>query len=263
MAVMVKVPAMLVAIALTLTTIPGYTETTIVHMVQHSVRNHLEPLIPSFEAQFPGVKVVLEGPFPATEYVDKLTARIAANLEPDVTDLFYSLAVPFRDAGMFEDLQPWFDRDLKISLKDFVPAAIQSSSHPRYGIWGMPWNMYVLHPIYNDTMFAEAGLADPWSMGKAWTWDTLKEFGGKLTRIDSDGQVQTIGIGSSPTLGRQVQLVNQAGGHIWDQSVQPWESLLLSDPVRIGMTYYIDLFERGIAALVGPGFTSGKVGIEL
>lgn len=242
---------------------PVLAQTELVHMLHHAgLREELELLIPSFEERFPGVKVILEGPLGSQAYTDQLVARVAVGQAPDLTDLWYSLAVPFRDADLFEDLRPWFDRDPEISLSDIVPAALQSSTTEPYGLWGFPWNMFVLHPIYNKSMFDDAGLIHPWDDPGGWNWDTLQEYGRLLTRIDGEGNVETIGLRSSPTLGRQNQFIYQAGGHFWNSESEPWESYFLSEPVRTALSFYVDLFERGIAA-TSPGFTSGNVGIEL
>jgi multiple sugar transport system substrate-binding protein len=260
--------SVLVLLLIALCTSAVSAQRTIVHYVYlgSGLMKTLEGLAEKFEAQNPGVNIEFIGAASDTEFVDKLSTMIAGGQTPDIIEAYFSLAQPYLKAGLLEDLRPWFDRDRSISTSDFIPAAIAGNSTADGMIWGFPWRMWILHPIYNETMFLQAGLELPSANPGAWTWSRLREYGQKLTRRSGDGTVETWGMGIWPYIGRDEVFVVQAGGTFWDPK-NPTRGLWLSEPVRTGLGFMVDMHKQGIVKASGidggPSFTQGKVGMEL
>lgn len=169
-------------------------ETIITIAMQDWVAEALTPtVLADFEAQHPGVKVVINKVGDAAYYTpaaysieDHLDGAESYARSADVLYITeYSLSVETTRAGYFLDLAPLINADPNFNANDFFPAIWQSFQWDN-GIWALPAGASITLLVYDKTAFDEAGLTYPTS---TWTMDDLLNAARALTQKDEQGKI--------------------------------------------------------------------------
>lgn len=202
----------------------------------------LEETAAKYEALHPGVKIDLQY-VPSAQYLDVITVRAASGVPVDVYQLYPSIATQIIESGLVMDLHPFFAADLDVKLSDFVPFAIEAFTYNGM-LWGFPAAAYPLINFYNVDMYQQNGLRTPNELGKEFTWEKFVDAAKKMTKDNNgDGVMDQYGVFTSNDLWRWFVYVNQAGGQVLNRLNNPDKSLFLTQPVRIGLKFFIDLFQ--------------------
>jgi multiple sugar transport system substrate-binding protein len=154
--------------------------------VDQSVYDEVEA---RFKERYPNVTV--ENNFtPITtwsDYVNKLTAQVAAGEAPDVINIAVEGFRLGLDKNLFAPLDGYLknDPEAKKLVKDIDPRLVSTfeDDGSRYLI-PSTWNTMLIY--YNTKMFAEAGIERP---SADWTWDDFLEISQKLTTGSGSSKV--------------------------------------------------------------------------
>ena len=119
--------------------------------------------------------------------------------------------------------------------------------------------------FYNKSLIEEAGLEVP---QENWTWDDLIELATALTTYDEDGNVKTMGMGSS--YGPSIPIIYAFGGSVLDDMIDPTEVTIYSDETIQAFQFLQDATNKygfmpddtDKSYLTG-GFTSGDIGMYI
>lgn len=218
----------------------------------------VEPLIPGYLEQNPGVEVELISPSGSYEEFVQLqlasgadvdlfafSARSsAAMIEQGVVSPVLPRAMGLSDYGEFVDQYlPGIEPVLRLGMDNYYQIPTQISS---YGLF------------YNKDHLLEAGLDEPPT-----TWEELGELSLRLTQIDGNGVVLRHGLGFVSVSGTYygstwpITFMRQAGIEPFDSDGRPQ----FSRPESIeAIDTFVQMFRTG-RAQVAPyaAFTSGKV----
>ncbi len=150
-------------------------------------------LFEPFEAQHPGVKVVVADPgqdyyFPsAAEDIQKHLD--GAQKYASTADVLYvdthMASVEATRAGYFLNLAPLISGDNFFNTDDFYPKVLQSAQWDD-ATWYVPASVYVGMMMYDAKAFDKAGLTYP---SEKWTFDEFATAVRALTVYDKDGKV--------------------------------------------------------------------------
>lgn len=133
----------------------------------------LNYMLQEFNKKYPYITVepVFQGAY--TDLQKKLSAAMAANDVPAVTNVEVSALANFADGGAFEDLTPYIKRD-KIDLNDFSKGMLQAYAFNNTQ-YGFPLIVSTSVMVYNKTMFDKLGVKPPEK------WSEIEEFNKKVT----------------------------------------------------------------------------------
>lgn len=120
---------------------------------------------------------------------DKYQIALAAGIPPDVVIWNLDYVQANAKLGLLTDLTPFVERD-GIDMSDYFPGAVEVAKYQNR-FYAIPFNPDTRPLYYNRALFAEAGL-DPNTPPER--WEDLKEFARKLTRVDSQGSYERLGI---------------------------------------------------------------------
>ncbi|MGI6083095.1 MAG: ABC transporter substrate-binding protein [Limnochordia bacterium] len=165
---------------------------------------------------------------------EKFLVMIAGGVSPDVLDLPTHGAGSAVADGLFLDLRPYLTRERRLADK-FPKPMLDALTSPDGTLFMLPIEAYSIVTWYNLDMLNGAGLTPPAQLGQKWNWDTMREYGRKLTKRNADGSVQVWGLDrvrSRP----YIQTV-QAGGNFFDRDIFPTQSRILSEPVIAGVEF--------------------------
>ncbi len=179
-------------------------------------------LFDSFEAEHPGVKVVIvpignDAYFaPAANDLEKhLDAAQKYASYADVTYIAsYSMSVEATRAGYFLNLAPLINSDASFNTDDFFPKIWQSVQWDD-GIWYIPVSASINVLVYDANAFDKAGLAYP---NEKWTFDELANAARTLTTHHQDGSIDVPGFQAyNPAM----FFYGFTGQSLYDSSVSP------------------------------------------
>jgi multiple sugar transport system substrate-binding protein len=178
-------------------------------------------------------------------FMDKLAVMSAAGSAPDAVHIAGYMLGELAENRIIEPVPT----DIAgIIRKSFLPGAIDLV---RYGgkLWGYPTEYMPRAMAYNNTLFAQAGLADE----SPATWDDLGAYGRKLTKADADGVITQTGFAITAATGSQVswgQLFSFAyplGGRFLSEDGR--RVAFNSEPVRKTLDFFQDLVTAGAGAV--------------
>ena len=192
------------------------------------------------EAQFQGAYA---------ELLQKLLAGLAAGAVPDVVLLDSPFVGLFAKDGALVSLDSYVAGDKSgFDLKDYIPGLLQDGY---YGgsLYALPFMRSTPLIYYNADLFKEVGLPDR----APDTWQELREFSKKLTKVASDGTVERYGT-AFPLSRSSAHWYFQAavyanGGQVSDddfgihleeapamEAAQLWQDMVFKDKTAIGST---------------------------
>lgn len=135
----------------------------------------------SFEAAYPGVKIVQDTLPAGQNYFEKLQTLIAADTMPDCYDMWEGYIQPYAEAEALMNLDPFFDADPLVSKDDLVPAAVEGGGWQGsiyafcQGFMPGPISLF-----FNKDHFDAAGVEYPTN---DWTWDDMRAAAEQLTSV--------------------------------------------------------------------------------
>ncbi len=177
--------------------------------------NQVEERLRAFEEAHPGVEVEVFAVAGSGAFRDRILSMIAAGTAPDLFMMSRAYQFDFHGKGVFEPLDRYIQNDPNIDFDEYLG---RSQIDVDGQIWGIPEHGGGLTIGYNEARFAEAGLADPWTLYKQdeWTYDTYLESARRLSR-DTNGDGVNDLFGSSAWTGQQelTALVSAFGGQMF------------------------------------------------
>jgi multiple sugar transport system substrate-binding protein len=212
-----------------------------------SVFNDMKPLVAQ---QAPGLTVKLETP-PDNIY-EKLQVALAGNVGPDTTVINMPWGVPMITKGMWRNLRDYLKSDAetqRILNEEFAKPAIQSYTF-KGDLYAVPVTSESIVLWYNEDKIKQAGLTPPAEIEDdpaKWNWDTLLEYGRKLTKgTGRDRESYGIHVYGTPgDYGLQSgwgNLVYSNGGRIVSEDGEKW--VLNSPEGRAALQYAMDTFMK-------------------
>ncbi|NLN19670.1 MAG: extracellular solute-binding protein [Firmicutes bacterium] len=240
-----EICAVVLSVVLAAASLAGAATTKVVHVMA----DHGEPFLEflnerarAFEAKYPDVEVEVFAQ--QTDYTTKVQLLIAAGTQVDVLDSTHSfMAFSFTDS--LADLMPYVKAE-KINLdRDMLPFA-QLVLMKDGKLYGIPSQLYGVVASYNRTYFDEIGVTPLRKLGEEWTWDWLRNNGGRLLKdIDGDGILETGAVTFSASFINVSPTIHQAGGSMFDSYIHPRRVNMMHPAVRTGLGFYVELTQRG------------------
>lgn len=189
----------------------------------------LQQMVDTFNEANPDLFVTLSQ---VPDYDTKLQVSMAGGSPPDV---FYVDAFKFHDlqgAGALEPLGDQIENP-----DDFYPN-LRAAFTAADTFYCAPKDFSTLALIYNKTLFADAGVAEPTA---DWTWDDLSAAAEALTK--EDGSVY--GLTLSADLARWLAFLYQAGGTMTNADNT---AMTLDTPeAKQAIDFYVNLVKDGFA----------------
>jgi ABC-type glycerol-3-phosphate transport system substrate-binding protein len=141
-----------------------------------------------FSALYPDIVVEARTLASANALTDHITVRLAAGDPPDIADTVVRVYYPWADANMLVDMQPYLNESGV--LQRILPGLVQSKLY-KGKLYSAPTTVDPFLTAFDVRMFAEAGIADPYTMSQQgnWNWETGLAAAKKLTRRTADGVV--------------------------------------------------------------------------
>lgn len=172
-------------------------------------------IVDAFNASSDEAEIELEQlPGGWTEYVQKITALIAAGSPPDIGRIGAAFVPQFVSKGQLADLKPQIDAEL--NMDDYYESAFKECEKDGH-IYGVPVGIYTMVMYYNKQMFDDAGIPYPspdWN--NPWTFEQYEDAATKLT--SGEGANKKYGILAQNHPERSAATVFSMGGNFFDAS---------------------------------------------
>jgi multiple sugar transport system substrate-binding protein len=147
-------------------------------------RQAVEKALAAFERNNPGIKV--DAQHIPTEYLEKITAMVAADMAPDVVYLDDTVATAWGTEGKLVNVYELLQNDTELKREDFLDAIWYKWS--ANAAVGTNTALETAAIFYNKDMFTAAGIAPPPARPEdAWTWDQFVKVAKQLT-LDNTGK---------------------------------------------------------------------------
>jgi multiple sugar transport system substrate-binding protein len=205
-------------------------------------------------------------------YWQKMLTSTAAGEAPDVMAHSPYYHVQYAANNVTIPLDPFIDRD-GIPLEEYYEGAIAmgrwqpgriSTGEGDLHAFPTSWHSGTMW-FYNKTVFEAEGIPLP---DDTWTWDTLLDVAGELTKIGDDGVAELYGMDTPlDGNGRINSWIFQAGGDFYDPELRT--TLIKSDEAMQAFQWVVDLvLTHKVALPPEPNaqfnpFQTGRVGIGL
>lgn len=194
----------------------------------------------AFMKEHPEIKVETWNA-PWNDYFTKIKTLWASGDPKVIPDIAFLWPTPsYAAQGVLENLDPYIQKS-GYNLDDYWPGLLESAKY-NGSVYGLPRDIEVNILYYNKDLFDKAGLKYP---DENWTWDDLLAAAEKLTVKDANGKVTQYGLAMEG--GKYAKWVNQNGGAILDDYVNP-SKCMLADPKSVaGIKFFSDLMNKGYA----------------
>jgi multiple sugar transport system substrate-binding protein len=226
-----------------------------------------------FEKRHPGIHVHLFM-VPGSAYSDKLQLMLASRTAPDVVraDHYYFPALVRKE--YFRSLEPFIAREPAGFLADFIPLALEEGRW-RGELYGLNVLFGAMLIYYNQDLFRQAGLPDPYQLDRQgkWDWAAFVRAAQAITRRDDAGR--PLQFGTNVVSSNQSANFQLFASVIWNHGGDYMDSAMTrltcgADPgAARGLQEYADLRWKyrcaptpGDSALSAFSFESGKLGMH-
>lgn len=178
---------------------------------------------------------------PWNDYFTKIQALWASGDSKVIPDVAFLWPTPqYAAQGVLENLDPYIEA-AGYDLNDYWPGLLESAKY-QGSVYGLPRDIEVNIIYYNKDLFDAAGVAYP---SEDWTWDDFLAAAEKLTQKDANGMTTVYALAAEG--GKWAKWVNQNGGAIFDDYVNP-SRCLLAEPASVGgIQFFADLMNNGYA----------------
>ncbi|MCB0243455.1 MAG: sugar ABC transporter substrate-binding protein, partial [Anaerolineae bacterium] len=193
----------------------------------------------AFMAEHPQIKIETWNQ-PWDDYFTKIQALWASGDAKAIPDIAFLWPTPqYAAEGVLENLDTYI-KDSGYDLGDYWPGLLESASY-QGSVYGFPRDNEVNVLYYNKDLFDAAGVAYP---DENWTWDDLKAAAEKLTVKDGDTVTQ-YALAMEGGIGKVSTWINQNGGAIVDDYVNPSKCMLDAPESVEALTFFADLMNSG------------------
>jgi ABC-type glycerol-3-phosphate transport system substrate-binding protein len=189
-----------------------------------------------FEKENPNIQVRL---LSGEQAGSRILALVRSGEAPEILQTNYQTIRGQARDGVFQDL----GQDFSAEEEDFYPLAWETGK--AHGVqYGVPWIAYTIQLVYNEDLFAGAGLT-----GAPNTWEELYAYARKLTvDTNGDGEIDQWGIGLA---GKEediiwtVDMFMHQGGAALVDTRGPRPRVALNSPEGKGaLEYYLRLIKE-------------------
>ncbi len=178
---------------------------------------------------------------PWSDYFTKIQSLWASGDPKAVPDIAFLWPTPsYAAQGVLENLDPYIQKS-GYDLKDYWPGLLESAKY-QGSVYGLPRDNEVNVLYYNKDLFDKAGVKYP---DENWKWGDLLTAAEKLTVTDAGGKVTQYALGMEG--GKYAKWVNQNGGAILDDLVNPSKCLLAEPKSVAGIKFFSDMMNAGYA----------------
>ncbi len=178
---------------------------------------------------------------PWSDYFTKIQALWASNDPKVVPDIAFLWPTPkYAAEGVLENLDPYIQKS-GYNLNDYWGGLLESARY-KGSVYGLPRDIEVNILYYNKALFDKAGVKYP---DETWTWDDLLAAAEKLTVKDASGKVTQYALAMEG--GKYSKWVNQNGGAILDDYVNPSKCLLSTPNSIAAVKFFADMMNKGYA----------------
>jgi len=178
---------------------------------------------------------------PWDNYFTKIQALWASGDPAAVPDIAFLWPTPkYAAEGVLENLDPYIQKS-GYNLNDYWGGLLESAKY-QGSVYGLPRDIEVNVLYCNKDLFDKAGVPYP---DESWTWDDLLAAAEKLTVKDAGGKVVQYALAMEG--GKYSKWVNQNGGAILDDYVNP-SKCMLAEPKSIeAVQFFADMMNKGYA----------------
>ena len=194
----------------------------------------------AFMAEHPEIKIEVWNQ-PWDDYFTKIQALWASGDSKTIPDVAFLWPTPkYAAEGVLENLDSYIEAS-GYDLNDYWPGLLESAKY-QGSVYGLPRDIESNVLYYNKDLFDAAGVDYP---DVNWTWDDLLAAAEKLTVKDASGNTTQYALAAEG--GKYTKWLNQNGGGILDDYVNP-SKCMLDDPKSVeAVTFFADLMNNGYA----------------
>jgi multiple sugar transport system substrate-binding protein len=199
-----------------------------------------ERVADAFMQEHPEIKIEIWHQ-PWDDYFTKLQALWASGDTKVIPDIAFLWPAPqYAAEGVLENLDPYIEES-GYNLDDYWPGLLESAKYEG-SVYGFPRDIESNIIYYTKDMFDAAGVEYP---SNDWTWDDFLAAAEELAQKDASGNTTVYALAAEG--GKWPKWVNQAGGAIFDDYVNP-STCRLTDPASVeGIQFFADLMNDGLA----------------
>jgi len=220
------------------------------------------PVVPSFEAANPNVKVEIELSSAGwdQEHRDKFLAKLAAGEAMDAWFVPTDWAPSYGKRSALLDLHPLLAKQRGVNVKDYWQPPLAAASY-QGKLYALPYSVMTNVMWFNLDLLAPAGLKVP---PPTWTWTDFLAMAQTMARTTGDGGGNAIwghvgSLTSLRTMGFPFIWAN--GGRLFDDDSMP-RALALDPAAAEALQWYADLTVRHhvaptTAEMQAVGFPNG------
>jgi multiple sugar transport system substrate-binding protein len=219
-----------------------------------------EDKIKRFNESHPNIQVKMTL-LPWDETFKKIELSLASNSPVDV--FYWDVpAYAWYKKGLFKNLQPYFDKDIK--MDDYESKLFEPFKFNGSDMFIAPENFQTLALYYNKDLFDKAGVSYP---NENWTWDDVLDAAQKLTLKDGD-QAKQFGFdtGALGAWWGWMALSQEQGGQLADNIHEPTK-LTFNTPETVNSLQFLQdlIYKHGVAPdaakrnALGGDFLTGKI----
>jgi multiple sugar transport system substrate-binding protein len=178
---------------------------------------------------------------PWNDYFTKIQSLWASGDAKAVPDIAFLWPTPkYAAEGVLENLDPYIQKS-GYDLNDYWGGLLESAKY-QGSVYGLPRDNEVNILYYNKDLFDKAGVKYP---DETWKWSDLLAAAEKLTVKDAGGKVTQYALAMEG--GKYSKWVNQNGGAILDDYVNP-SKCMLADPKSVAaVKLFADMMNQGYA----------------
>jgi multiple sugar transport system substrate-binding protein len=178
---------------------------------------------------------------PWDNYFTKIQALWASGDSKVIPDIAFLWPTPsYAAEGVLENLDPYI-QESGYDLKDYWPGLLESAKY-QGSVYGLPRDNEVNILYYNKDLFDKAGVKYP---DENWKWNDLLAAAEKLTVKDAGGKVTQYALAMEG--GKYAKWVNQNGGAILDDLVNPSKCMLAEPKSVAGIKFFSDMMNNSYA----------------
>ena len=195
----------------------------------------------AFMKEHPEIKVETWNQ-PWDEYFTQIQSLWTSGDPKVIPDIAFLWPTPkYAAQGVLENLDPYIQKS-GYNLNDYWPGLLESAKY-NGSVYGFPRDIEVNVLYYNKDIFDKAGVKYP---DESWTWDDLLAAAEKLTVKDASGKVTRYALGMENDW-KYDKWVNQNGGAILDDYVNPSKCMLAEPKSVEAVKFFADMMAKGYA----------------
>ncbi len=178
---------------------------------------------------------------PWDDYFTKIQSLWASGDTKVIPDVAFLWPTPqYAAEGVLENLDSYIEES-GYNLDDYWPGLLESAKYEG-SVYGFPRDIESNIIYYSKDLFDAAGVEYP---SNDWTWDDFLAAAEKLAQKDANGTTSVYALAAEG--GKWPKWVNQNGGAILDDYVNP-SKCLLTDPASVqGIQFFADMMNNGLA----------------